>query len=129
MTGDLHEISRAIGSLETAVRELQRRADEDRALVDRRHNENLHSIEIATAENRAAIAASTRAVQDIKEIVLPLSQVVETMRPTVEAFQISRSRLAAWASIGFVLISFLGWLVEAAIKWAIGWLLSMKFGG
>ena len=49
MAGRLDEISRAIGSIETSVRELQRRADEDRETRDRWH-----------AESRAAIAALTR---------------------------------------------------------------------
>ncbi len=120
-SGKLDEISRAIGAIETSVRELQRRADEDRTIGDRLHADNQRTIETSTKENREAVAASTKAVQEIKEIVLPLSKVVETMRPTVEAFAISRSKLAAWASVGFVFISFLGRVVEATVKWAVAW--------
>ena len=49
MAGKLDEISRAIGAIETSVRELRRRADEDRETRDRWH-----------AESRAAIAAVTQ---------------------------------------------------------------------
>jgi hypothetical protein len=40
MPGKLDEISRAIGSLETSVRELKRRIDENRELQGRRHADN-----------------------------------------------------------------------------------------
>jgi hypothetical protein len=30
-------------------------------------------------------------------------------------------RTELWASVGFVFISFLGWVVEATVKWAVAW--------
>jgi hypothetical protein len=105
MPGKLDEISRAIGSIETSVRELQRRADEDREIRDRWHTENL-----------AAIAALTQKLDQH-------ATAVEAMRPVVAALELSRSKLAAWASIGFVSVMVLGWLVEATVKWAISWAL------
>ncbi len=71
------EISRAIGSIETSVRELQRRADEDREICDRWHS-----------ENGAAIAALTRKLDQH-------AAAVEMMRPAVAALELSRSRLVA----------------------------------
>jgi len=41
------------------------------------------------------------------------------MRPAVAALEVSRSKLAAWASIGFAGIVVFGWIVEATVKWAI----------
>jgi hypothetical protein len=37
---------------------------------------------------------------------------------------LSRSKLAAWASIGFAGVVIFGWIVESAVKWAVGWVLS-----
>jgi hypothetical protein len=33
--------------------------------------------------------------------------------------ELSRSKLAAWASIGFAGVVVVGWIVEATVKWAI----------
>jgi hypothetical protein len=106
MPGKLDEISRAIGAIETSVHELRRRADEDRDIRDCWH-----------AESRAAIAALTRKLDQH-------ATAVATMRPAVAALELSRSKLAAWASIGFAGVVVFGWIVEAAIKWAVAWTLS-----
>ena len=37
---------------------------------------------------------------------------------------LSRSKLATWASIGLTAVLVLGWIVEAAVKWALAWALS-----
>ena len=105
MPGKLDEISHAIGSLETYVRELQRRMDENRELQASRH-----------ADNSAAL----------RELAAKLDQHVaamEVIRPTVAALELSRSKLATWASIGFAVAVLAGWVVEAAVKWAVGWVL------
>jgi len=103
MSGKLDEISRAIGAIETSVRELRRRADEDREMRDRWH-----------AESRAAIAALTQKLDQH-------AVAVEMLRPAVAALELSRSRLAAWASIGFAGVVILGWIVEAIVKSAAAW--------
>jgi hypothetical protein len=41
------------------------------------------------------------------------------IRPTVAALEISRSKLATWGSIGFAAVVVFGWLIEAALKWAV----------
>jgi hypothetical protein len=83
------------------MRELRRRAEEDREIRDHWH-----------AESREAIAALTRKLDRH-------AATVEMMRPAVAALEISRSKLAAWASIGFAGVVVLGWIVEATVKWAI----------
>lgn len=106
MPGKLDEISRAIGAIETSIRELWRRADEDRETRDRWH-----------AESRAAIAALAQKLDKH-------AAAVEMMRPAVAALVLSRSKLAAWASIGLASVAVFGWIVEAMIKLAVTWVWS-----
>jgi hypothetical protein len=49
---------------------------------------------------------------------------VSALRPAVAALELSRSKLAAYASIGFAGVVVFGWIVEGAVKWAVGWILS-----
>lgn len=106
MAGKLDEISRAIGSLETSVRELKRRIDENVRLQARRHADNAAALrELADKLDRHAAA-------------------VAMIQPTVAALELSRSKLATWASIGLAAIVILGWIVEAGVKWAVTALLA-----
>jgi hypothetical protein len=95
------EISRAIGSLETSVRELKRRMDENLKLQARRH------------------ADSTATLRELAGKLDQHAEAVATIRPTVAALELSRSKLATWASIGLTAVVILGWIVEAAVKWAV----------
>jgi hypothetical protein len=106
MAGKLDQISRAIGSLETNVRELRRRMDENRKLQARRHADNAAALrQLAEKPDRHAAT-------------------VTAIRPAVAALEVSRSKLATWASIGFAAVVVLGWIVEGVIKWTVGWALS-----
>jgi hypothetical protein len=106
MAGKLDEISRAIGSLETSVRELKRRLDENRKIQSRRYADNAAALRELAAKLDAHAAA------------------MATIQPTVAALELSRSKLATWASIGLAAVAILGWFVEAAIKWCLSWALS-----
>jgi hypothetical protein len=106
MPGKLDEISEAIGRLRASVADIQRRMEENRKLQDRRH-----------ADNSAAL-------RDLGEKLDKQAAAVEVIRPTVAALALSRSRLAAWASIGLTAVVMLGWIVEACIKWAVSATLS-----
>jgi predicted nucleic acid-binding Zn-ribbon protein len=106
MAGKLDEISRAIGSLETNVRELRRRIDENRKLQTRRH------------------AANAATLRELSEKLDRHAATVAAIRPAVAALEVSRSKLATWASIGFAAVVVLGWIVEGAVKWTVGWALS-----
>jgi uncharacterized protein involved in exopolysaccharide biosynthesis len=101
MPGKLDEINRAIGAIETSVRELQRRADEDRETRD-----------LWYAESREAITALAHKLDQH-------AAAMEVIRPAVAGLELSRSKLAMWASIGFAGVVVLGWIVEATVKWAI----------
>ncbi len=106
MAGKLDEISRAIGALETSVRDLKRRMDENLKLQASRH-----------ADNAAAL----------RELAAKLDQhatAVAMIRPTVASLELSRSKLATWASIGLAAVMVLGWIVEAGAKWAVAQLLA-----
>jgi hypothetical protein len=85
---------------------LKHRADEDRELRDRWFS-----------ENRAAIASLTKKLDQH-------AAAVQSMRPAVAALELSRSKLARLASIGFVAVVVFGWLMEAALKAASSWILS-----
>jgi hypothetical protein len=106
MAGKLDEISRAIGSLETNVRELKRRMDESSKLQARRH-----------ADNAAAL-------RELAEKLDHHAATVALIRPAVAALELSRSKLATWASIGIAGVVVLGWVLEAGIKWAVTAMLS-----
>jgi predicted phage tail protein len=106
MAGKLDEISRAIGSLETSVDDLKRRMDENRDLQARRH------------------ADSSAALRELAEKLDRHAAAVAMIRPTVAALELSRSKLATWASIGLAAVVIVGWVVEAGVKWAVAALLS-----
>lgn len=106
MAGKLDEISEAIGRLRASVADIQRRMEENRRLQDERH------------------AHSSAALADLGQKLDKHAAAVEMIRPTVAALELSRSKLATWASIGLAAFILLGWLVEGALKWAIDRFLS-----
>jgi hypothetical protein len=80
--------------------------DESGTLQARRH-----------ADNAAAL----------RELSVKLDQhatTVAMIRPAVAALELSRTKLATWASIGIAGVVVLGWVLEAGIKWAVTALLS-----
>jgi hypothetical protein len=85
---------------------LKRRADEDREIRDRWF-----------AENRAAIAAVTKKLD--QQVAT-----VESMRPAVAALELSRSKLATLASVGFIGVIIFGWIVQGIIKFTVSWIIS-----
>jgi hypothetical protein len=99
MPGKLDEISRAIGSLETSVRELQRQIAENRELQLRRREDN------------------SAALRDLAAKIDLHAASVEMIRPTVAALELSRSKLATWATMGLTVAIVAGWFVEAFFKW------------
>lgn len=101
MAGKLDEISEAIGRLRASVADIQRRMEENRRLQEERH-----------AHDSAALA-------DLGQKLDKHAAAVEMIRPTVAALELSRSKLATWASIGFAAFILAGWFVEAGIRWAI----------
>jgi hypothetical protein len=101
MSSKLDEISEAIGRLRAGIVDLQRQAKESRKLQERRHVDN------------------SAALRDLAEKLDRHAASVETMRPTVAALELSRSKLATWATAGFAIFVVFGWLAEAALKWLV----------
>lgn len=101
MAGKLDEISRAIGALETSVRELKRRMDESGKLQARRH------------------ADSAAALRELAKKLDHHAAAVAAIRPAVAALEVARSKVATWASIGIAGVIVLGWILEAGVKWAV----------
>jgi len=106
MSGKLDEISEAIGGLRASVADIQRRMEENRELQERRY-----------ADNSAVL-------RDLAEKLDRHAASVEMIRPTVAALELSRSKLATWASLGFAAVVVFGWLIEATLKWAVERVLS-----
>jgi len=46
------------------------------------------------------------------------------MLPAAAALELSRSKIATGDSVGFAAAVLAGWVVEAAVKWAVGRVLS-----
>jgi hypothetical protein len=80
--------------------------DENRELQARRH-----------ADNSAAL-------RELAEKLDQHAAAVAMIQPTVAALELSRSKLVAFASIGLAAVVILGWVLEAAVKWAVAALLS-----
>jgi len=101
MAGKLDDISEAIGRLRASVADIQRRIADNQKLQERRY-----------ADQRAAPS-------DLVGKLDRHAASIESIRPTVAALELARSKLMTWASIGFASVVLLGWIVEAAIKWAV----------
>jgi len=69
-------------------------------------------------------ADNARALRELAAKLDVHAEKVEMIRPTVAALELSRSKLATWASVGFAVAVLAGWVVEAAVKWAVAWVLS-----
>jgi hypothetical protein len=111
--GEIDPGSRALGDLECTMHALKESFDRHCDDDDRRHQENI-----------TALRANTAAIESLAR-----AQRVAVTGPIVDGYQMTKSRLAAWASIAFgVLITF-GWIIEAAIKWAAGALFAKVWSG
>lgn len=117
MAGELHEVSRSIGALEEGISGLKDAQSRGNDLFDQhcKDDDDRHRENIAT-------------MREIMEEIKGLRQAVESMQPIVEGYQVTRSRLAAWASIGITIFAVLGWILEAGVKWLVNLILT-KFGG
>jgi hypothetical protein len=69
-------------------------------------------------------ADSTATLRELASKLDQHAAAVAMIRPTVAALELSRSKLATWASIGLTAVVILGWIVEAAVKWTVGTVLA-----
>jgi hypothetical protein len=120
MTGDIHEISRALGDLEASVRGLKETQARGNELFDQhckdddeRHQENM----VEMRGIRSEITA-------LRQVIEPLASSVAAMRPVVEGYEATRLRIATLASVGFGILVVVGWIFESGVKWLVALLLS-----
>jgi len=103
-----HELSFKLGrnteGLENLSRLFQQHCEDD----DQRHVENVKLL----TDNNAAITALAAA-----------------LAPISANYTLNKKRLAMLATVGFSILIGLSWAAEAGMKWAVGWVLKIKFGG
>jgi hypothetical protein len=61
-------------------------------------------------------ADNSTALRELAEKLDQHAAAVALVRPTVAALELTRSKLATWASIGIAGVVILGWILEAGIK-------------
>jgi hypothetical protein len=106
MPGKLDQISEAIGALRASVAAIH----SDIAEINRRMDQLCRN--------------GCPALRQTSVRIDEHAALIDAMRPTLTALESSRAKLALWASIGFAAVVLLGWIVEAAFKWAVAWMLS-----
>jgi hypothetical protein len=117
---DLHKISFQLGRNAEGLENLNRLFDQHCQDDDRRHEENVALLKA----NTEAIAAQGKALEKF-------ARRVELMSPGGSV--LSRKQVAVLAVVGTGVMVVVGWMVEAAVKWAVGWfigtILKVKLGG
>jgi len=113
MSGDrngdgFHEISFKLGKNTEGLDNLNRLFAQHCEDDDRRHGEN---VELLKANNDA-----------IKELA-------QALAPIAANYKLTKRRMALVASLGLSLLVGLSWALEVAVKWAVGKVLMIKFGG
>ena len=120
MPGKLDEISLAIGQIQSDIKTLFRRADEDRAEQDERHRAN----QDAMGETRDA---TQKAIGELRQAIR--GEVRAAMAGATPSMPMTRTRLAVLASVGLVTLWVIGRVIEAGFSWVITHFLNLKFGG
>jgi hypothetical protein len=112
----LYELGRKAKGLEDLTKLFEQHCKDD----DRRHKENVALLKA----NTEAIAAQSKALEKF-------ARRVDLMTPGGSV--LSSKQLAVLAVVGTGVMVVVGWIVEAAVKWAAGWLidsiLKVKLGG
>jgi ferric-dicitrate binding protein FerR (iron transport regulator) len=115
MTGaekdSLHELSYELGRNSKGLEDLNKLFEQHCKDDDRRHEENVALLK-ATNE---AIAAQSKALEKL------MARVALT---NPGGSMLSRKQIAALALIGTGVMVVVGWIIEAAVKWAAAWVLS-----
>jgi hypothetical protein len=153
----LDDLSVAIGDIQSSLRTLFKRADEDREDQAKRHAANQEAIgelrqtlQLSNSELRqsavdrwnAATAAieqvakiatarddtMTTALADLSRELKEHSDVVANMEPRITSLQISRGKLAALAGVGILSLWVIGQAAEAGFNQLLAWAFK-KIGG
>lgn len=139
MPARLDELSLTIGTIKADVKELQRRAQEDREAhaVDRTTHARFHA---ENQERMGAIAQETqKAIGELRttadarwtetgRALERLTIAVGGMQPQISNLQASRTRILTLASIGLLALWVLGHAIEAGLRQMVE-IAFKKFGG
>jgi hypothetical protein len=116
----LHELSVGLGKNTQGLQDLTKLFEQHCKDDDRRHEENIALLKA----NTEAIAAQNKAIDKLATRVALTSP---------DGRVLSRKQIAALAVIGTGVMVVVGWIVEAAVKWAAAWVISsilkIKLGG
>jgi hypothetical protein len=116
----LHELSYELGRNSKGLEDLNKLFEQHCKNDDRRHEENMAILKA----NTDAIAAQSKALEKF-------AKRVEMMSPGGSV--LSRKQVAVLAVVGTGVMVVVGWIVEAAVKWAAAWvlgtILKVKLGG
>src|SRR5262245_46094456 len=99
-----YETGRNGEAIEQLTKLFEKHCDDD----DRRHVENVK-----------LLTDNTAAVKELKD----------ALKPIAANYALTRRRMALLASIGLGILMVASWVLETAVKWAVGWLFKVKFGG
>lgn len=111
MPGELDEISRVIGGLETATTSLKDTFSQHCKDDDRRHEENIN-----------ALRENNRQIADLNRTLAPLAKTVEAMAPILANYQVSRWKRTGAIGLALTLVGFSGWLVQLVVTGLISYL-------
>lgn len=112
MTNQLDQVSLSIGELKQGQIELNRTFERHCVEDSDRHRKNLQ-----------ALRENNKAIGELAEVLKPLAKTVAAMQPIVESMQTSRIKFAGAMGVVFVLMGFVGWLIDKAISGGIEWFL------
>jgi hypothetical protein len=116
----LHELSYGLGRNAEGLENLNRLFDQHCQDDDRRHEENVAVLK----SNTDAIGAQNKALEKLTARVALMS---------LGGGVLSKKQVAVLAVVGTGVMVVVGWMVEAAVKWAVGWfigtILKVKLGG
>jgi len=119
--GRLDKLSYELGRNAKGLEDLNKLFEQHCKDDDRRHEENIALLRA----NNEAIEAQSKALEK-------LAARVGLMSPGGGGV-LSRKQVAVLAVVGTGVMVVVGWMIEAAVKWAVGWfigsILKVKLGG
>jgi dsDNA-specific endonuclease/ATPase MutS2 len=144
----IDEISFKLGTIESSIEALEKRAEQDRERAEQylqlqteRHSENQEGLAQIRNHTQAAISEANKTVAEyyaktnaqlegISKELRDHAAAVASMRTAGSQIDaMSRSKLALLASVGLVALWIIGHAIEAGLTWLVGYLLKAKFGG
>ncbi|MGD0024765.1 MAG: hypothetical protein ABSC37_09095 [Xanthobacteraceae bacterium] len=112
MPGKLDEISFILGEIKSSIQDSNERY--------KQLQDGIRQLSIAISEHPVTCPARVR----FDEFSQNANRRIDALEILQSGFQMTRKKLTILAAIGFAVMVMLGWVVEAAFKWAVTWMLS-----